>query len=97
MRHAQVGDTVRVHYTGKLRRTQAKARSAKVPRVHVFTLKPDGKQQVVVGETAGGRVFAETLPRIPLRLTTWAGNLIIRSPSMSEIFQLKSLFVYADP
>jgi opacity protein-like surface antigen len=53
----------------------------------VFTLKPDVKQQVVVGGTAGGRVFADTLQRIPLRLTTWAANLIIRSPSMSEVFQ----------
>ena len=53
----------------------------------VFTLKPDVKQQVVVGGTADGRVFAGTLPSIPLRLTTWAANLIIRSPSMSEVFQ----------
>jgi opacity protein-like surface antigen len=53
----------------------------------VFTLKPDVKQQVVVGGTAGGQVFADTLQRIPLRLTTWAANLIIRSPSMSEVFQ----------
>ena len=53
----------------------------------VFTLKPDVKQQVIVGGTADGRVFADTLQRIPLRLTTWAANLIIRSPSMREVFQ----------
>jgi opacity protein-like surface antigen len=53
----------------------------------VFTLKPDVKQQDVVGGKAGGRVFVDTLPRIPLRLTTWAANLVIRSPSLSETFQ----------
>ena len=53
----------------------------------VFTLKPDVKQQVVVGGTASGRVFADTLQRIPLQVTTTAANLIIRSPSMSEVFQ----------
>jgi len=53
----------------------------------VYTLTPDVKTQTVVGGTASGRVFADTLPRIPLRLTTWTGNIIIRSPSMSEVFQ----------
>lgn len=53
----------------------------------VFTLTPDVKTQTVVGGTASGRVFADTLPRIPLRLTTWTANIIIRSPSMSEVFQ----------
>ena len=53
----------------------------------VFTLTPDVKTQTVLGGTSSGRVFADTLPRIPLRLTTWTGNIIIRSPSMSEVFQ----------
>ena len=53
----------------------------------VFTLKPDVKQQDVVGGKAGGPVFVEALPRIPLRLTTWAANLVIRSPSLSNTFQ----------
>lgn len=53
----------------------------------VFTLKPDVKQQDVVGGKAGGPVFVETLPRIPLRLTTWSANLVIRSPSLSNTFQ----------
>ena len=53
----------------------------------VFTLKPDVKQQDVVGGKAGEPVFVDTLPRIPLRLMTWAANFIIRSPSMSDVFQ----------
>lgn len=53
----------------------------------VFTLKPDVKQQDVVGGKAGGPVFVDTLQRIPLRLTTWAANLVIRSPSLSDAFQ----------
>ena len=53
----------------------------------VFTLKPDVKQQDVVGGKAGGPVFVDTLGRIPLRLTTWAANIVIRSPSLSEVFQ----------
>jgi hypothetical protein len=48
---------------------------------------PDVKTQTVLGGTSSGRVFADTLPRIPLRLTTWTANIIIRSPSMSEVFQ----------
>ncbi len=53
----------------------------------VYTLTPDVKSQTVVGGTSSGRVFADNLPRIPLRLTTWTANIIIRSPSMSEVFQ----------
>jgi hypothetical protein len=53
----------------------------------VFTLAPDVKTQTILGGTASGRVFADTLPRIPLRVTTWTGDIIIRSPSMSEVFQ----------
>ena len=45
------------------------------------------KQQTLVGGTTTGRVFADNLRSIPLRLTTWAANIIIRSPSMSEVFQ----------
>lgn len=53
----------------------------------LYTLKPSVKQQVIVGGTTSGRVFADNLPGIPLRLTTWALNIIIRSPSMGDIFQ----------
>lgn len=53
----------------------------------VFTLKPDVKQQDVVGGNTRGPVFVDTLPGIDLRLTTVATNLIIRSPSMSDVFQ----------
>ena len=53
----------------------------------LYTLKPSVKQQVIVGGTSSGQVFADNLPGIPLRLTTWALNIIIRSPSMGEIFQ----------
>ena len=53
----------------------------------VYTLTPDVKQQTLVGGTTAGRVFADNLRSIPLRLTTWAANIIIRSPSMSEVFQ----------
>ncbi len=53
----------------------------------VFTLKPDVKQQDVVGGRARGPVFVDTLQGIPLRLTTVAANIIIRSPSMSDVFQ----------
>lgn len=53
----------------------------------VFTLTPDVKTQTVLGGTSSGRVFADTLSRIPLRVTTWTGDIIIRSPSMSEVFQ----------
>ena len=47
----------------------------------VYTLTPDVKQQTVVGGTTTGRVFADNIGPIPLRLTTWAVNIIIRSPS----------------
>ena len=53
----------------------------------VYTLTPDVKQQTVVGGTTTGRVFADNIGPIPLRLTTWAVNIIIRSPSMAEVFQ----------
>ena len=53
----------------------------------VYTLKPSVKPQVIVGGTTSGRVFADNLPSIPLRLTTWAFNIVIRSPSMGDIFQ----------
>ena len=53
----------------------------------VYTLSPDVKQQTVVGGTSSGRVFADNIGPIPLRLTTWAFDLIIRSPSMAEVFQ----------
>jgi opacity protein-like surface antigen len=53
----------------------------------VFTLKPDVKPQTIVGGTTSGRVFADNMQATPLRLTTWAANIIIRSPSMSEAFQ----------
>lgn len=53
----------------------------------VYTLKPDVKPQTIVGGTTSGRVFADNIQATPLRLTTWAANIIIRSPSMSEVFQ----------
>lgn len=53
----------------------------------MFTLKPDVKQQDVVGGKTGGPVFVGTLQGIQLRLTTVAANIIIRSPSMSDVFQ----------
>lgn len=53
----------------------------------VYTLKPTVKTQTVVGGTSSGTVFAENLGPIPLQLTTWAIDLIIRSPSLSEVFQ----------
>lgn len=53
----------------------------------LYTMKPDVKSQTIVGGTTTGRVFADNIGSIPLRLTTWAANLIIRSPSMSEVFQ----------
>jgi hypothetical protein len=51
-----------------------------------YTLKPDVKQQTIVGGTTSGRVFADTLPDTSLRLTPWVLNIIIRSPSISERF-----------
>jgi opacity protein-like surface antigen len=53
----------------------------------LYTWKPSVKQQVIVGGTSTGRVFADNLPGTPLRMTTWAANVIIRSPSMGDIFQ----------
>ena len=53
----------------------------------LYTLKPDVKQQTIVGGTASGHVFADSIGPIPFRLSVWAMNLIIRSPSMSEVFQ----------
>jgi hypothetical protein len=53
----------------------------------VYTLTPDVKAQTIVGGTTTGRVFADNIPSIPLRLTTTTINIIIRSPSMSEVFQ----------
>ena len=53
----------------------------------VYTLKPTVKAQTVVGGTTSGTVFAENIGPVPLQLTTWAINLIIRSPSLSEAFQ----------
>jgi opacity protein-like surface antigen len=51
-----------------------------------YTLKPDVKQQTIVGGTTSGRVFADTLSDTSLRLTPWVLNIIIRSPSISERF-----------
>ena len=53
----------------------------------LYTQKPDVKQQTIVGGTASGSVFAANIPTTSLRVTVWAVNLIIRSPSMSEVFQ----------
>ncbi|MEP6958201.1 MAG: outer membrane beta-barrel protein [Nitrospirota bacterium] len=53
----------------------------------VYSLKPNVKSQTVVGGTPSGRVFADNIGTIPLRLTTWAVNIIIRSPSLDEVFQ----------
>ena len=53
----------------------------------VYTLKPTVKSQTVIGGTSSGTVFAENIGPIPLQLTTWAIDLIIRSPSLSEVFQ----------
>jgi hypothetical protein len=53
----------------------------------VYTLKPEVKQQVIVGGTSSRTVFADNIPAIPLRLTVVAFNIVIRSPSMGDIFQ----------
>ena len=53
----------------------------------LYSLKPDVKQQTIVGGTASGNVFADNMPTTSLRLTVWTVNLIIRSPSMSDVFQ----------
>jgi opacity protein-like surface antigen len=53
----------------------------------VYTLKPTVKAQTVLGGTSSGRVFADFIGPIPLQLTTWAVDIIIRSPSIAEVFQ----------
>lgn len=53
----------------------------------LYTQKPDVKQQTIVGGTAAGNVFATSLPETSLRVTVLAANIVIRSPSMSEVFQ----------
>lgn len=53
----------------------------------LYSLKPDVKQQTILGGTASGNVFADNMPTTSLRLTVWTVNLIIRSPSMSDVFQ----------
>lgn len=53
----------------------------------LYTQKPDVKQQTVVGGTASGNVFAAGIPTTSLRVSVLAVNLVIRSPSMSEVFQ----------
>ena len=53
----------------------------------VYTLKPTVKSQTIVGGTPSGALFAQNIGPIPLQLTTWAIDLIIRSPSLSEVFQ----------
>ncbi|TLY36305.1 MAG: porin family protein [Nitrospirae bacterium] len=53
----------------------------------VYTLTQDVKQQVIVGGTTSGSVFAATLPGSPLRLTPVTMNIIVRSPNISELFQ----------
>jgi hypothetical protein len=52
----------------------------------LYTLKPYVKQQTIFGGTTTGKVFADNLPTTNLRLTTLAFNVIIRSPSMGDIF-----------
>ncbi|HEY9526482.1 MAG TPA: porin family protein [Anaerolineales bacterium] len=53
----------------------------------LYTLKPDVKQQTILGGTTSGSVFAANIPSTSLRVSVWAVNLVIRSPSMSEVFQ----------
>jgi hypothetical protein len=53
----------------------------------VYTLNSTVKAQTIVGGTSSGAVFAQNIGPIPLQLTTWAVDLIIRSPSLSEVFQ----------
>jgi opacity protein-like surface antigen len=53
----------------------------------LYTQKPDVNQQTVVGGTASGKVFADSIPNTSLRLSVLAVNLVIRSPSMSDVFQ----------
>ena len=53
----------------------------------VYTLKPNVKHRRLWEARPQAAVFATNIRTIPLRLTTWAVNLIIRSPSMSDVFQ----------
>lgn len=53
----------------------------------LYTLKPDVTHQTIVGGIASGRVFADSIGPSSLRLSVLAVNLIIRSPSLSEVFQ----------
>jgi opacity protein-like surface antigen len=53
----------------------------------LYTQKPDIKQQTILGGTASGNVFATSIPETSLRVSVLAANLVIRSPSMSEVFQ----------
>jgi opacity protein-like surface antigen len=53
----------------------------------LYTQKPDVKQQTIVGGTASGTVFATSIPSSSLRVSVLAANLVVRSPSMSEVFQ----------
>ena len=53
----------------------------------LYTQKPDVKQQTIVGGTAAGNVFATAIQTTSLRVSVLAVNLVIRSPSMSEVFQ----------
>ncbi len=53
----------------------------------LYTQKPDVKQQTIVGGTAQAVCLPQVSPTTSLRLTVWTVNLIIRSPSMSDVFQ----------
>jgi opacity protein-like surface antigen len=53
----------------------------------LYTMAPSVTSQTIVGGTPSGRVFADNMPATSLRLSVWAVNLIIRSPSMSDVFQ----------
>ena len=53
----------------------------------LYTQKPDVKQQTIVGGTSSGNVFATGIQDTSLRVTVLAANLVVRSPSMSEVFQ----------
>jgi opacity protein-like surface antigen len=52
----------------------------------VFRTQPHITQQTVIGGIPG-RAFADTLPGTRVNLTTWALNIIIREPSLSESLQ----------
>ncbi len=52
----------------------------------VFRTQPNITQQTVIGGIPG-RAFADTLPGTHVDLTTWALNIIIREPSLSESLQ----------